>query len=213
MERTNLAVMVRGEILNSVTHLVGSFFAVVGLVVLLAAGVRTGDPWKIGSFGVYGAALVALYLFSTLYHSLEGRPKRIFRKLDHTSIYVLIAGTYTPFSLVALRGPVGYGLLAAVWTLAIVGILQEFLLRRRIEALSVGLYLFMGWLALAAFMPLLRAIGWAGMAWLLAGGILYTVGVFFYLVDEKYAHSHGVFHLFVLGGSVLHFLVVLRFLA
>jgi hemolysin III len=205
--------MVRGEIFNSVTHLVGSFFAVVGLVVLLAAGVHAGDPWKIGSFGVYGVALVALYLFSTLYHSLDGRPKRIFRRLDHTSIYVLIAGTYTPFSLVALRGPVGYWLLAAVWTLAAVGILQEFLLRTRIEALSVSLYLFMGWLAVVAFMPLLRAIGWTGMLWLLGGGILYTAGVFFYIVDEKYAHSHGVFHLFVLGGSILHFLVVLRFLA
>ncbi len=205
--------MVRAEIFNSVTHIVGSFFAAAGLVVLLAAGVRTGDPWKIGSFAVYGAALVALYLFSTLYHSLDGRPKRVFRKLDHTSIYVLIAGTYTPFALVALRGPVGYGLLGAVWTLAAVGILQEFLLRRRIEALSVSLYLFMGWLAVVAFVPLLHAIGWAGMAWLLGGGVLYTTGVFFYLVDEKYAHSHGVFHLFVLGGSVLHFLVVLRFLA
>jgi hemolysin III len=205
--------MVRGEIFNSVTHLVGSFFAVAGLAVLLAAGVRTGDPWKIGSFAVYGATLVALYLFSTLYHSLDGRPKRFFRKLDHTSIYVLIGGTYTPFSLVSLRGPVGYGLLGAVWTLAAVGILQEFLLRTRIRALSVALYLLMGWLALAAFVPLLHAIGWVGMVWLLGGGVLYTTGVFFYLVDEKYAHSHGVFHLFVLGGSVLHFLVVLRFVA
>src|SRR6266542_534546 len=212
-EPASVTVMVRGEIFNSVTHLMGSLFAVAGLVVLLAAGVRTGDPWKLGSFAVYGAALVALYLFSTLYHSLDGRPKRIFRKLDHTSIYVLIAGTYTPFSLVALRGPVGYWLLATVWTLAAVGILQEFLLRTRNEALSVSLYLFMGWLAIVAFLPLLHAIGWAGMAWLLAGGILYTAGVFFYLVDEKYAHSHGVFHLFVLGGSMLHFLVVLRFLA
>src|SRR6266511_4800170 len=212
-EPASVTVMVRGEIFNSVTHLMGSLFAVAGLVVLLAAGVRTGDPWKIGRFAVYGAALVALYLFSTLYHSLDGRPKRIFRKLDHTSIYVLIAGTYTPFSLVSLRGPIGYVLLGAVWTLAAVGILQEFFLRTRIEALSVSLYLFMGWLAIVAFVPLLHAIGWAGMAWLLAGGILYTAGVFFYLVDEKYAHSHGVFHLFVLGGSMLHFLVVLRFLA
>jgi hemolysin III len=205
--------MVRGEVFNSVTHLVGSLFAAAGLVILLVAGVRAGDPWKIGSFAVYGAALVALYLFSTLYHGLDGRPKRIFRKLDHTSIYVLIAGTYTPFSLVALRGPVGYWLLATVWALAAVGVLQEFLLRRRIEALSVALYLFMGWLAIVAFVPLLHAIGRAGMAWLLGGGVLYTACVFFYLVDEKYAHSHGVFHLFVLGGSVLHFLVVLRFLA
>jgi len=205
--------MVRGEIFNSVTHLVGSLLAAAGLVVLVVAGVRTADPWKIGSFAVYGVALVALYLFSTLYHSLDGRPKRVFRKLDHTSIYVLIAGTYTPFALVSLRGPLGYALFGVVWTLAAAGILQEFLVRRRQRGLSVFLYLFMGWLAVLAFVPLLRAIGWAGMIWLFAGGVLYTAGVFFYLVDEKYAHSHGVFHLFVLGGSVLHFVVVLRFIA
>jgi hemolysin III len=205
--------MVRGEIFNSVTHLVGSLFAAAGLVVLVVAGVRTADPWKIGSFAVYGVALVALYLFSTLYHSLDGRPKRVFRKLDHTSIYVLIAGTYTPFALVSLRGPLGYALFGVVWALAGAGVLQEFLVRRRRRGLSVFLYLFMGWLAVVAFVPLLRAIGWAGMIWLFAGGVLYTAGVFFYLVDEKYAHSHGVFHLFVLGGSVLHFVVVLRFIA
>ena len=205
--------MVRGEIFNSATHLAGSLFAVAGFAMLLTTAARTGDPWKIASFAVYGLALVALYLFSTLYHSLDGRPKSIFRKLDHTSIYVLIAGTYTPFALVSLRGPWGYTLLATVWTLAAAGILQEFLLRRRIRALSVSLYIFMGWLALAVFVPLRHAIGWEGMAWLFAGGILYTTGVFFYLVDEKYAHSHGVFHLFVLGGSALHFFVVLRFLA
>jgi hemolysin III len=205
--------MVRGEIFNSVTHLVGSLFAVLGLVVLLAAGVQSGDPWRIGSFGVYGTTLVALYLFSTLYHSLDGPAKRIFRKLDHTSIYVLIAGTYTPFSLVSLRGPWGYTILAVVWILAAAGILQEFLLKKRIEALSVSLYLLMGWLALAVFFPLRSAIGGTAMVWLFAGGILYTTGVVFYLVDERYAHSHGVFHLFVLGGSALHFFVVIRFLA
>ncbi|HEX5855406.1 MAG TPA: hemolysin III family protein [Thermoanaerobaculia bacterium] len=205
--------MVRGEIFNSVTHLVGSVLALAGLAVLLVTAARTGDPWKITSFAVYGAALVALYLFSTLYHGLAGRAKRVFRKLDHTSIYVLIAGTYTPFALVSLRGPLGFALFGIVWTLAAVGILQEFLLPRRIEALSVSLYLLMGWLALAVFIPLRHAIGSAGMTWLFAGGILYTTGVFFYLVDEKYAHSHGVFHLFVLGGSVLHFIVVLFFVA
>ena len=193
--------------------MVGSLFAVLGLVVLLAAGVHSGDPWRIGSFGIYGTTLVALYLFSTLYHSLDGPAKRLFRKLDHTSIYVLIAGTYTPFSLIALRGPWGYTLLAIVWVLAAAGVLQEFLLKKRIEALSVSLYLLMGWLALAAFFPLRSAIGGTAMAWLFAGGILYTTGVVFYLADEKYAHSHGVFHLFVLGGSALHFFVVIRFLA
>ena len=195
------------------THMVGSLFAVLGLVVLLAAGVQSGDPWRIGSFGIYGTTLVALYLFSTLYHSLDGPAKRLFRKLDHTSIYVLIAGTYTPFSLVALRGPWGYTLLAVVWFLAAAGVTQEFLLKKRIEALSVSLYLLMGWLALAAFFPLRQAIGGTAMAWLFAGGVLYTTGVIFYLVDERYAHSHGVFHLFVLGGSALHFFVVVRYLA
>lgn len=203
----------RGEIFNSVTHLAGSIFAVVGLVGLLVVAIRTRDPWKITSFAVYGVALVELYLVSTLYHALRGPAKRVFRRLDHTSIYVVIAGTYTPFALVSLRGNWGYPLLAAVWILAAVGILQEFLLPRRIRSLSVSLYLLMGWLAVLVFFPLKDAIGPAGMAWLVAGGLLYTIGVFFYLVDEKYAHSHGVFHLFVLAGSVLHFLVVLLYVS
>jgi hemolysin III len=206
-------IAVRGEIFNSVTHLVGSVFAMVGLAVLLVVSARTGDPWKIASFAVYGVALVELYFVSTLYHAVSGRAKRVFRRLDHTSIYVLIAGTYTPFALVSLRGHWGYPLLAGVWTLAAVGILQEFLMRQRIRGLSVSLYLVMGWLAVSVFFPLRDAIGAAGMAWLVAGGVLYTIGVFFYLVDEKYAHSHGVFHLFVLGGSVLHFFVVLLYVA
>jgi hemolysin III len=203
----------RGEIFNSVTHLVGSIFAFAGLVGLLVVSVPTGDPWKIGSFALYGTALVELYLVSTLYHAVRGPAKRVFRRLDHTSIYVLIAGTYAPFALVSLRGNWGYPLLAAVWILAAVGVLQEFLVRTRIRGLSVSLYLLMGWLALAVFVPLSAAIGSAGMALLFAGGVLYTIGVFFYLVDEKYAHSHGVFHLFVLAGSVLHFLVVIFYVA
>ena len=203
----------RGEIFNSVTHLVGSVFAFAGLVGLLVTSIPTGDPWKIASFALYGAALVELYLVSTLYHAVRGRAKRVFRRLDHTSIYVLIAGTYTPFALVSLRGSWGYPLLAAVWTLAAVGVLQEFLVRTRIRGLSVSLYLLMGWLALTVFVPLSAAIGSTGMLLLVAGGILYTIGVFFYLVDEKYAHSHGVFHLFVLAGSLLHFLVVLFYVA
>lgn len=204
--------MYRGEIFNSVTHLAGSVLAAAGLVTLLFLGVREGDPWKISSFAVYGASLVALYLFSTLYHSLKGRAKVFFRKLDHTSIYLLIAGTYTPFALNPLRGPVGYGLLALVWAIAAIGILQEFLLKHRRRALSVTLYLLMGWLALAVVVPLARALGLPGMALLFCGGILYTVGVVFYVLDEKMAHSHGIFHLFVLGGSVAHFFVVLLYL-
>jgi hemolysin III len=203
----------RGEIFNSVTHLAGSVLAAAGLVTLLFLGVREGDPWKISSFTVYGASLVALYLFSTLYHSLKGRAKTFFRKLDHTSIYLLIAGTYTPFALNPLRGPVGYGLLAVVWAIAAIGILQEFLLKHRRRALSVTLFLLMGWLALAVVVPLARALGLPGMALLFCGGILYTVGVVFYVLDEKMAHSHGIFHLFVLGGSVAHFLVIFFYVA
>jgi hemolysin III len=203
----------RGEIFNSVTHLAGSVLAAAGLVTLLLLGAREGDPWKISSFAVYGASLVALYLFSTLYHSLKGRAKAFFRKLDHTSIYLLIAGTYTPFALNPLRGPVGYGLLALVWAIAAIGILQEFLLKHRRRALSVTLYLLMGWLALAVVVPLARALGLPGMALLFCGGILYTVGVVFYVLDEKMAHSHGIFHLFVLSGSVAHFLVILFYVA
>lgn len=206
-------VVVHGEIFNSLTHLIGSVFALVGLVGLLGVAVRTGDPWKIASFTVYGVTLLELYLVSTLYHAVRGPAKRVLRRLDHSSIYVGIAGTYTPFALVSLRGHGGYPLLAAVWALAAVGILQEFLLPRRIRGLSVSLYLLMGWLAVLVFFPLRDAIGSVGMAWLVAGGILYTTGVYFYLVDEKYAHSHGVFHLFVLAGSVLHFFVVLFFVA
>lgn len=211
--RIGAGMVVRGEIFNSVTHLAGSVFAVAGLAALVSTSIRSGDPRKMASFAVYGVSMVALYLFSTLYHGLSGPAKRIFRKLDHTSIYVLIAGTYTPFALVSLRRAGGAGLLAVVWVLAAAGIAQEFLLPKRIRTLSVSLYLLMGWLAAGFFFPLLRAIGPWGMAWLAGGGLLYTAGVLFYLVDEKYAHSHGVFHLFVLGGSILHFVVVLLFVA
>lgn len=205
--------MRRGEIFNSATHLVGSVLATAGFVTLVLIGARGGDRWKLGSFVVYGTTLVALYVFSTLYHSLTGSAKAFFRKLDHTSIYLSIAGTYTPFALNPLRGPVGYALLAVVWTLASAGILQEFLLRRRLRALSVSLYVLMGWLALTVVVPLARALGLHGLALLFCGGILYTVGVVFYVLDEKMAHSHGIFHLFVLGGSVAHFLVVLLYIA
>jgi hemolysin III len=211
--RTDGNAIRRGEVFNSVTHLVGSVLATAGLVTLVWVSVRQPDPWKISSFAVYGVTLVALYLFSTLYHALSGRAKAVFRRLDHTSIYLLIAGTYTPFALNPLRGPVGYVLLFVVWALAVVGILQEFLLPRRRRTLSVFLYLLMGWLAVSVAVPLSRGIGLSGMALLLCGGLLYTMGVFFYIREEKMAHGHGVFHLFVLGGSVVHFLVVLMYVA
>ena len=201
------------EIFNGATHLAGALLAFAGLLFLIFRGIRSGDPWKLGSFVVYGGMLLALYVISTLYHVVTGRAKRVFRKLDHLSIYLTIAGTYTPFAVVSLRGPWGWSLLAAVWTLALIGIAQEFLLPRRIEWVSLSLYLGMGWLAVAVFFPMLRAIGPRGMALLVVGGLLYTVGVFFYVLEGRMRHSHGVFHLFVVGGSVAHYIVFVRYVA
>ena len=181
------------------------------MLVVLAA--RVGDPWKIVSFSVYGAMLVGVYVFSTLYHSLRGRAKKVLRKFDHCSIYLLIAGSYTPFALVSLRGPWGWSLLGAVWALALLGIVQEIWLARDKRVLSLVIYLLMGWLALVAVVPLWLALTPAGFAWLAAGGALYTGGIAFYATDHKVRHGHGVWHLFVLGGSACHFCAVLLHVA
>jgi hemolysin III len=198
-----------GERFNSITHLVGAGLAIAGTAVLVTVAAGLGDPWKIVSFSVYGAMLVALYVFSTLYHSVWGRAKKVLRKIDHCMIYLLIAGSYTPFALVSLRGAWGWSLLGAVWALAALGIVQEIWLAKGARPLSLVIYLVMGWLALAAVSPLWLALEPAGFAWLAAGGVLYTVGIVFYATDHKLRHGHGVWHLFVLGGSACHFFTVL----
>jgi hemolysin III len=205
--------MYYGERFNSISHLVGAALAVLGSVLLIATAARLGDPWKIVSFSIYGAMLVALYVASTLYHSVRGRAKAILQKFDHCSIYLLIAGSYTPFALVSLRGPWGWSLLGAVWTLALVGILQEIWFAKGARVLSLVIYLLMGWLALVAVMPLWEALTPRGFAWLAAGGLLYTVGIIFYVADQRIRHGHGVWHLFVLGGSSCHFFTVFLFVA
>ncbi len=174
---------------------------------------RLGDPWKIVSFSIYGAMLVALYVFSTLYHSVHGHAKDILRKFDHCSIYLLIAGSYTPFALVSLRGAWGWSLLGVIWGLALLGIVQEIWLARGLRVLSMVIYLLMGWLALVAVWPLWQALSPAGFTWLVAGGALYTVGIAFYALDRKVRHGHGVWHLFVMGGSTCHFFTVLLYVA
>lgn len=205
--------MYRGERLNSLTHLVGAVFALAGLVVLVvAAGVR-GDPWTATSFAIYGVTLLLLYIFSTLYHSLRGRAKAVFRKLDHCAIYLLIAGTYTPFALVTLRGVWGWTLFGIVWGFALLGVLQELLIARGARVLSLVVYLLMGWSALIAIGPLARALPGAALAWVIVGGALYTLGIVFYAFDAKLAHGHGIWHLFVLGGSAAHFVAVLGYVA
>ena len=203
--------MYRGERLNSISHLVGGSLALAGLVVLVVFAGLTGDPWKIVSAAIYGTTLVALYTFSTLYHSLRGRSKRVFRTLDHSAIYVLIAGTYTPFTLVTLRGPWGWSLFGIVWGLAALGVAQEVLFAKGARVISVILYLLMGWLVLVAVRPIAHALPGAGLAWLTAGGLFYTGGVIFYAFDKKIPHGHGIWHFFVLAGSISHYLAILLY--
>jgi hemolysin III len=205
--------MYYGERLNTITHLVGAGLAVLGTLVLIVSAARLGDPWKIVSFSIYGTMLIALYLSSTLYHALRGRAKAILQKLDHCAIYLLIAGSYTPFALVSLRGAWGWSLLSIVWTLALFGIAQEILFAKGARMVSLVIYLLMGWLAAVAVSPLWDALSPAGFAWLAAGGALYTVGILFYVADTRVRHGHGVWHLFVLGGSSCHFFTVLLFVA
>lgn len=205
--------MVAGERFNSISHLVGTVLALIGASVLITQSALQADPWKIVSFSIYGAMLFALYLASTLYHTLRGRAKAVFKKLDHCSIYLLIAGSYTPFALVSLRGPWGWSLLGAVWTLAVLGIVQEIWLARGERVLSLVIYVLMGWLALVAVVPLWQALTPAGFAWLAAGGACYTLGIAFYATDHKLRHGHGIWHLFVLAGSTCHFLTMALYVA
>lgn len=203
--------MDQGERLNTITHLVGAALALAGLIVLVVQASLKGDPWKIVSFSVYGVTLVTLYFFSTVYHSIRGRAKSIFQKLDHSAIYLLIAGTYTPFTLVTLRGLWGWSLFGLVWGLAIAGIAQEIFWKTKRRILSVVIYLLMGWLVVIFIRPLVRALPGAGLVWMMAGGLFYTLGVVFYALDKKISYGHGVFHFFVLAGSVCHYIAVFFF--
>jgi len=205
--------MRHGERFNSISHLTGAVLAAAGAVLLIILGAQAGDAWKIVGFSIYGAMLLWLYLASTLYHSLSGRAKRIWCKFDHCAIYLLIAGSYTPFALVSLRGPWGWSLLGTVWGLAVFGIIQEIWLARGMRVLSLVLYFLMGWLAAIAAFPLVDALGLDGFLWLVAGGLAYTVGIVFYAHDDRWRHAHGIWHLFVLGGSACHYFTVLHYVA
>ncbi|MBK1701152.1 PAQR family membrane homeostasis protein TrhA [Thiococcus pfennigii] len=200
--------MYKGERFNSITHLVGAALALAGGAVLITLGAVDGDLRKIVSFSVYGATLFLLYLFSTLYHSLSGRAKRVFRVLDHQAIYLLIAGTYTPFTLVALGGATGWWLFGAIWSLAVVGIVLDALPLPGPRIVPMVIYLVMGWLCLFALDAVIAALPPAGFHWLLAGGLFYTSGIVFYALDHRYRWCHGIWHLFVLAGSVCHYFAI-----
>ena len=206
--------MYHGEILNTVTHLIGSALAIAGLSILVTLAVVQGDLWKVLSFSIYGATLVLLYCSSTLFHGVkQPRVKAILQKLDHNAIYLLIAGSYTPLALVTLRGPLGWTLLAWSWGLALFGIAQELILGRYTRRLSMLLYVLMGWMVVVAIHPLTLAMSAAGLAWLVAGGLVYSSGIYFYVNGNRVKHYHGIWHVFVLGGSLCHFMFMLLYVA
>jgi len=206
-------IMYYGERFNSITHTVGAALAAVGGTLLIIQAARSGDAWKIVSCSIYAATLLALYLTSTLYHSLRGRAKDVLRQLDYCAIYLLIAGSYTPFTLVSLRGPWGWSLFGVVWGLAAIGILQELLFAKGARVLSLLIYVAMGWVGVIGASPLIDALGWNGFMWLAIGGLVYTLGIAFFVTDHKWRYGHGVWHLFVLGGSACHFGAVLLYVA
>jgi hemolysin III len=206
--------MEHGEKFNTYTHLVGSILALIGSVFLVVLGAVSGDAWKIVSFSIYGTTLVLMYSSSTLYHNAkQGKTKQFLNMLDHNSIYLLIAGTYSPFVLVSLRGPWGWSLFGVVWGLALIGILQEIWLANKSRVASLVIYILMGWVILVAIVPLAAALSWTGFAWIAAGGIAYTIGTIFYLYDQRFTHWHGIWHLFVLTGSALHYCAILLYVA
>ncbi|MFZ4514109.1 MAG: PAQR family membrane homeostasis protein TrhA [Geothrix sp.] len=204
--------METGERLNTITHLLGLSLAVAGTAFLVLEAARGGSALKIVSFSVFGLSMICLYLASTLFHSLRGPSKERWAKADHCAIYLLIAGTYTPFSLVTLHGPLGWGLLGFVWTMAAVGITKE-LWWRPDGAPLVLLYVVMGWCGAVVGLPLIRGLQGHGWMWLLAGCLLYTLGIAFYAVGKRLPHAHAIWHLFVLGGTASHFVTVFRYVS
>ncbi len=206
---THSAYSLGEEIANSVIHGIGTVLGVAGLVVLVVLAALQGDPWRVVSFSIYGGTLIVLYLTSTLYHSLQHpRAKAVFRVMDHATIYLLIAGTYTPFLLVSLRGAWGWTFLGLIWGLALLGIGFQVLFAGRQGVLSVLSYIVMGWLGVIALRELLANIPMGGLIWLAIGGVLYTVGVIFYSW-QRLPYNHAIWHLFVLGGSIAHFFSML----
>lgn len=197
------------EIANSITHGIGTLLALTGLIVLISTAANHGNSWHIVSSSIFGTTLILLYLASTLYHSIPAQPvKKVLRLLDHAAIYLLIAGTYTPFLLVNLRGPWGWSLFALVWAIALTGIILKITPLGHKRGLSLSLYLILGWIILIAIKPLINYLDPGGIRLLVAGGLAYTGGVVFY-IWKRLPYNHAIWHLFVLTGSCLHFFAVL----
>ena len=196
------------EIVNAILHGIGLGLSIAALVVLIIYANIHGDTWHIVSFSVYGTTLIILYLASTLYHSFpKGKWKNILHVIDHSSIFLLIAGTYTPVTLTAMRGPWGWSIFGVVWGIALLGITLKVFWIDKLKFLSVGLYVIMGWIIVIAIKPLLESLETISLTFLLAGGISYMVGIIFY-IWRRLKYSHGIWHLFVLAGSICHFFTV-----
>lgn len=199
------------EIAHSVTHGIGVILSIAALVLLVTFAALRGDAWHIVGSAVFGATLIFLYAASTLYHSVtHPGAKKVLRVLDHSAIFLLIAGTYTPFTLVTLRGGWGWTLFIIVWGLALVGILYKVTASNRFRLMSVLLYLAMGWLVLVAIRPMVTSVAVPGLLLLLAGGLCYTLGVVFF-IWRRLPYSHAIWHVFVLAGSICHFFAVLLY--
>jgi len=207
--------MYYGEKLNSISHLVGSVFSLLALGALLALSIPTGEPATIIGYSVFGVTLVLLYTMSTLYHSLQApQAKKVFKVLDHISIYLLIAGTYTPLMLISVASRNGNVILALVWGLAAIGILTEVLLTgRAVKICQLIIYLAMGWACTIDLAGIRAALPEPGFLWLAAGGLTYTAGIIFYILDKlhRLTHAHGIWHFFVLVGSVCHFITIVGY--
>jgi hemolysin III len=196
------------EIANAVTHGLGALLSIVALVLMVVYAARNGDAWHITSVSIYGASLILLYTVSMLYHGISSQPlKHRLQQLDHATIFLLIAGTYTPFTLVSLRGPWGWSLFGLVWGIALIGIVLELGWTHRYPRLSLAMYLGLGWIVIIAIKPMLSHVDPGGLVLLLLGGLSYSLGVFFY-VRRRMTYHHAIWHLFVMGGSVLHFFSV-----
>lgn len=202
----------REEVANAITHGIGALLSVAALVLLIVFSSIKGTAWHVVSFTIYGVSMLLLYTSSTLVHSFkEGKLKDLFEIFDHSSIYIYIAGTYTPFMLVAIRGPLGWSLFGIVWGIALFGVLFKAFFTKRFLFMSTIFYVVMGWLIVIAWGPLTAVIPSTGITLLVTGGIMYTLGTVFY-VWRAFPYHHAVWHLFVLGGSVTHFFAILLYL-
>ena len=211
-DRTGRSQSLGEEIANSITHGIGVALSIAALSVLVVFAGLQSDAWRIVSFSIYGSTLIILYLSSTLYHVFPvSKVKRIFKLLDHTSINLLIAGTYTPITLVTLRGSLGWMIFGFIWGLALFGIFRDIFLPR-LRFLAIALYIIMGWLAVIAIEPIMRVASNELIFWVVTGGVCYTLGVIFYAWKSLKYH-HTIWHLFVLGGSITHFFGILLYLS